>query len=242
MATFGIKSKERLATCRTDIQKVMNEAFVYCWTNSISNNKYVGYHLGNVDDGQGASSRSDRFWHDYNLGLLKRDIVHVGSKEDCFELEQFILLEADLKSDRWYNNGRGGVVFFTDEIRKKISDAGKKRDFKSEVSRNNKISDFRKTCKLSEATKTKIGLAHKGKVVSQHVKDAQAKRMAGAGNPRATKVMCNTTKEVFELMSDAASKYNMSLSMMSQIISGRRKHKDGYTFTKIKGAQYAVIQ
>lgn len=26
MATFGIKSKERLATCHTDIQKVMNEA------------------------------------------------------------------------------------------------------------------------------------------------------------------------------------------------------------------------
>lgn len=233
MPKFGKLSLERLTTCHPDIQKVMNEAFVYCWTNRVNNTKYVGYHLGRLNDGYVSSSKSQRFWDDYNLGLLERTIIHTGNKSDCFELEQLILLEANLNSNEWYNNGRGGIVFFTDEIRKKISDAGKRRTYNLEADRNKKISEFRKTYKYSDEAKKKIGDSHKGKTVCQYVKDAHSARMSGVGNSRATKVICNTTGEVFNLMSEAANRFNVSLSMMSQIISGKRTHKNGYLFSKI---------
>ena len=96
------------------------EAFVYCWTNLDNGCKYIGYHKGSEDDGYICSSRSDRFWSDWEDCEFSRQIIAKGSIEDCVALELTLLGTVDLKSDEYYNNNAGGGVVFTDEIRTKL--------------------------------------------------------------------------------------------------------------------------
>lgn len=230
MPKFGKQSLDRLTTCHPDLQKVMNEAFVYVWENNTDRRKYIGYHKGHINDNYVSSSHSKDFWNDYNDGKLSRTIIYEGTKEECFELEQFILEEIDFSSGDYYNAGRGGIVIFTDEVRKKISEACKLRDYKNEAERNKKISESRKYVTYSNEARKKIGDAHRNKKLSDKHISILSKNAKGTNNPRATKIICETTGQEFMLMSDAAKEFGISLSMLSQIVNGKRKHKDGLIF------------
>ena len=98
------------------------EAFVYIWTNLANNNRYIGYHKGPQNDGYVCSSASTRFWNDWENPSMqwKREIVFEGSQQECVQHEHSLLMEIDLRSDMYYNNARGGVIIFTDEVREKI--------------------------------------------------------------------------------------------------------------------------
>lgn len=136
------------------------EAFVYCWTNLDNGNKYIGYHKGSPDDGYICSSKSDRFWEDWQLCRWSRQIIAEGSVEDCIRLELKILQNVDIYSDEYYNNSIGQSIIWTDEIRKKssLSKTGKKRS--------------QETCK-------KISKAHKGRIHSEEARSNMGKHWKG---------------------------------------------------------------
>ena len=105
------------------------EAFVYCWTNLDNGNKYIGYHKGSEDDGYVCSSRSDRFWQDWETHSWSRQIIAYGSMLDCQFLERKILGALDIKSNEFYNNSNNLSSMNTPEVNAKraASHRGMKR-------------------------------------------------------------------------------------------------------------------
>jgi NUMOD3 motif-containing protein len=98
------------------------EAFTYVWHNHSNGCRYIGYHLGDENDGYACSSKSERFWNDFNDPdmVWTRQIILRGTAVECLRREQEILREVDLRDNEWYNNARGAEVIFTDEVREKI--------------------------------------------------------------------------------------------------------------------------
>lgn len=99
------------------------EAFVYCWRNVKNGMEYIGYHKGSENDGYISSSKNELFWTDHKLGLLERDILFRGSMEDCIN-EEINLLKSK-SYDNLYNRNLNGKVIFTEDVRKKMSEAKK---------------------------------------------------------------------------------------------------------------------
>lgn len=152
----------------------INEAFVYCWTNLTNNKKYVWYHKGTLDDGYICLSRSKSFWNDWKTCQWSRQIIAVGSENDCIELEKKLLFSIDIQSDEWYNNSRGGSIVFTEEVRAKM-----RRKFS--VQHRKKLSEAKKGNKLSEEHKRKLNEGRRNapkNLTSESMKRAWAKKKA----------------------------------------------------------------
>lgn len=138
------------------------EAFVYKWINLTNGKIYIGYHKGLIDDGYISSSKSKEFWDDFNNPTNNwiREILFVGSKNECLTYEQSILNEIDLRSDNFYNNARGANIIFTEEVLDKMSSSAKRRwDMISDDDRKkraDKISNSKKGIPRSEETKRKL--------------------------------------------------------------------------------------
>ena len=125
------------------------DAFVYSLTNQTNGNKYVGYHKGSEDDGYICSSKSKRFWVDYENDNFTRQIIAKGTVDNCVSLEKKILENIDLRSDEWYNNSAGGGIVFTKEVKDKMSEAHKTRNH------------YAKGWKGSDQMKKKLSVAQK---------------------------------------------------------------------------------
>lgn len=83
-----------------------------------------------------------------------------------------------------------------------------------------KISKANKGRHATEEARMKMSFAHKGKPVP-----ALVGKMAGAKNPKAHKVMCINTGEIFGCIKDAAEKYNVCGSAIINAI--KRGHHSG---------------
>jgi len=202
------------------------KGFVYVWENLNNGKKYIGYHVGNLDDDYVSSSHNDNFWKDfYDSGMTwNRKIVFTGDSESSLLYEQTLLENIDISSDEYYNNARGSKIIFTEEILKKMSDAGKKRwknMSKSErKKRNKKISESKKGIPRDKETILKlrnfyknenyIGIIHKdiyretqekiiksntGKIRTEEFKNEQSIRFSGEKNPMFGKKRTNEFKE-----------------------------------------------
>lgn len=109
----------------------LHEAFVYKWINMSTGSFYIGYHKGHKDDGYICSSKSDRFWEDFNNPNFEwvRTILFEGTHDECVREEFKLLSKCDLTNDMVYNNSKGGGIIFNKEVRDKMSKRklGKKR-------------------------------------------------------------------------------------------------------------------
>jgi len=96
--------------------------FVYMWKNLDNQKKYIGYHVGNLDDGYVCSSHNKSFWEDFNNDKMSwnRIILFIGNSTSCLIEEQRLLKNVNLRSDEYYNNARGSEIIFTDEVKKKM--------------------------------------------------------------------------------------------------------------------------
>ena len=110
------------------------EAFVYTWTNTDTNQLYIGSHKGTPDDGYICSSKVmlEDFMRDRSV--FTRQIVATGSHEDMRKFEATLLDAFDVKRDpQFYNQHNGNGNFYlkrqTAEARRKIGESkiGKKR-------------------------------------------------------------------------------------------------------------------
>lgn len=114
------------------IPTTMNEAFVYCWTDHLTEKLYVGYHKGSVDDGYVSSSK--KFLKEYNKrpGDFTRQIIAHGTVEDMQNFEIKILTSAKAAQNKnFYNRHNGGKNFYcnghTAETRSKMSKTWKNK-------------------------------------------------------------------------------------------------------------------
>jgi hypothetical protein len=163
------------------------EAFVYCWTDILTNKLYVGWHKGLLSDGYVCSSKIMLEEYNKRPNDFKRQIIATGLAKDMIALESAILRAEKVATNEQYynmheNNGLYRLGAHTEKTKKKISDAnkGNKRpDLRLRNLLNNPMKDpvvakkagrlmegssnpmFNK--KHSEDSKNKISVNRKGK-------------------------------------------------------------------------------
>lgn len=160
-----------------------HEAFVYIWKNITDIKEYIGYHKGDKNDGYICSSLNKQFWIDYENEEKewKRSIIFEGSSNECLEYEQKLLHSLDLSEDRYYNNGRGATIIFTDEVREKMSLTHTERwenmsEDKKRL-RAKRISESKIGIPRSEETKKKLSDYWKGKNFVDRFGEERAKEI-----------------------------------------------------------------
>lgn len=138
----------------------MIDAFVYCWTDHLTNKLYVGSHKGTTDDGYICSSKLMMEEYKKRPYDFTRQIVAEGIFDDIRKLEAKILDSADVRNDpMFYNQHNGNGDFHlkghTEEYKKSQSIllTGKKKSDTSKMGRYERTPEIRK--RLSES---KIGI------------------------------------------------------------------------------------
>lgn len=104
----------------------MSQGFIYLWTNNINGKKYIGSHIGNINDGYiGSGVAFNRAIIKYGIDNFKREIIeYVDKKEDVLIREQYYIdLYDAANSKQFYNikpKAGGGFEFINSipEIRK----------------------------------------------------------------------------------------------------------------------------
>ncbi|PNX47333.1 MAG: hypothetical protein BV457_05875 [Thermoplasmata archaeon M9B1D] len=130
------------------------------------------------------------------------EIIYEGPEEGASQIEEYFRPEPGIG---WNINQGGRIATMlnrkhSEKTKQKMSKAGKGR-------------------KKSEEHKAKIGKANKGKA-----------GFPGASNPRARKVQCIETGEIFETVKDAAIWINRNSTAILAHLSGRTSHSGGYTW------------
>ena len=108
-------------------------AFLYCWTDKLTNKLYVGVHSGHENDGYVSSSRY--FMEEYNKrpDTFSRQIIATGSHIEMLKLENIILKSAKAAQDSTFYNRHNGAKDFYNvgpdslETRKKKSITWKRK-------------------------------------------------------------------------------------------------------------------
>lgn len=101
------------------------DSFVYIWTNTLTNQKYIGVHKGNPDDGYVCSSKIMLEDYQSNPSIFRREIVAFGSFDDMYDLETRMLHDINAaRNPNYYNQSNNNGKFYTkrlaEETREKI--------------------------------------------------------------------------------------------------------------------------
>ena len=183
---------------------------------------------GKIYIGQTTKSFDERYRNDIAKNTanehLKRSIKKHGidnfyidkqfdvaySKEELDKLEDmYIKMYETTNSNKGYNKKFGGSHGkWTDETRKKISEAQKGKKYSRET--RNKLSEMKKGKKLSKEHRKKLSEARKGKY-------------EGDKHPQARKVICITTDKVFDTVKEGGDFYNCKGQHISSNCKGKRK-------------------
>lgn len=86
------------------------EAFVYCWTDKLTNKLYVGSHKGSINDGYICSSSYMLSEYNKRPNDFSRQIVARGNYKDILVLEHQILISADAANDSLFYNISNGYI------------------------------------------------------------------------------------------------------------------------------------
>ena len=119
-----------------------NEAFLYCWTDHATNQLYIGWHKGSVDDGYICSSKYMKEQYKQRPDHFTREIIAFGTTKDITNLETLLLRSVDAKNDDQFYNRHNGDGFYrygkhSEETKRKIS-KGKTGKRRPDLSERNK--------------------------------------------------------------------------------------------------------
>ena len=190
------------------------EAFVYCWTDKLTNKLYVGSHKGSIDDGYVCSSKWMMEEYNKRPDDFSRQIVACGSFTDIRKLEAVILQSVNAKLDeQFYNKHNGDGNFYlkahTQKTRNKIA-AAKIGCSRPDLSERNKRGPSQKQIENQVKTKREKGLylSHNnpmyGKKHSEKALQQMSEKKLGENNPNYGKKFSN---EIRLKQSEARKKY-----------------------------------
>lgn len=172
--------------------------FVYRWTNTKTNKKYIGLHVGNTEDGYiGSGKIFKRDVKKYGINSFTREILYYeyASEESLYIREYEIINEYDaVNSKEYYNltnyqpksiaflNGRKITRTHTNETKQKL-----------------------RVCRLgtkhTQETKVKMAKQRKGRFFSQETRCKLSEAQLGDKNHNYGKKWCNngSTNKLFPL-------------------------------------------
>jgi hypothetical protein len=178
--------------------------FIYEWTNKKNGMKYLGSHVGTIDDGYtGSGKRFLNAVNKYGIDIFDREIVeYVVEKPNIFVREQHYLDERNCaKSKKYYNispSAHGGDTGAGDKI-----SATKKKMYSS----------------------GELVMYNKGVPMSEEKKERLCDDWL---------VVLPTGEEiVIKNMLEFCRQNNLNPSTMSQVARGRRGHYKGYKCKKL---------
>lgn len=136
---------------------------------------------------------------------------------------------------------RGRIV--SEETRAKLSEmkSGENNHFYGKKHSEESIKKMRKSAigrTMKNETKEKISKALKGEnspmygksktdEVKEKISASRKGKLVGGDNPWARKIICVTTGEIFDSLSDASRKYNVGIPNITACCKGRRKRTGG---------------
>jgi len=148
------------------------EAFVYCWTDHLTNMLYVGSHKGSTDDGYVCSSKLMKEQYEIRPQDFTRQIIAQGKTEDVRSLECKILTAINARIDEQFYNQTNGN--------------GERHLKTHTISARQKIGNIHRGKTLSDNHKHIMSETHKGKSKSEE----QKKKMS-----ESAKILWKTRKE-----------------------------------------------
>ena len=152
-------------------------AFLYEWTDTITNKKYIGIHRGTEHDGYVCSSKTMLKVYRERPETFHREILAwFYSLEDARKIEVQLLQEVNAPSNPDYYNlfiGGEGLLHFTggshtQESKQKIADAVRNRPVSEATRKKRSVLLTGRT--LSSTTKEKISAANKGRKLSEETR------------------------------------------------------------------------
>lgn len=91
------------------------EAYLYCYTNLITNQKYIGIHKGSVDDDYSHSSTNTEFAEVFSDldSQLKFEVLNYDSYSEMQQLEHELLKKVDARNNPLYYNKSNGFPVYS---------------------------------------------------------------------------------------------------------------------------------
>lgn len=164
-------------------------------------------------------------------GVVCRIVAHNLTAQESLILEKKLIVSygrQDQKTGCLVNltDGGDGVVNYvwTEEHRKKISEAGRGRKHTEEFKQM--ISRIHKGKVLSEESRKKISIARKGKPLSEKQKLSFENR----GNSLSRKIVYIETGEVYDSLTLAGKPHGLTATDISKVCKGKKKSRKGFSW------------
>jgi hypothetical protein len=90
------------------VENIVNEAFVYCWTDHLTNKLYAGWHKGQPNDGYVCSSKLMLQEYKNRPKDFTRQVLAMGTCKDMTSFETVILRAENAKKNDFYYNLHNG--------------------------------------------------------------------------------------------------------------------------------------
>ena len=200
---------------------------VYKVTNIINNKKYIGITTKTLEHRKKIHLRDSKSKNTYFYKAIKKygeenfiweEIDHAETIEELEELEKYYIKLYDTfdNKDKGYNTTSGGYNLYeiTTEERKRRSERAK--------GENNPMYGVPSPLKGKHFSDE-----HKKKI-SDALKVAYRPHVERCNNPASKKVINLDTGEIFNTLTDAAEKYNISRQMIGKVCNGHNKTAKGF--------------
>lgn len=215
----------------------MNKKYcVYIHINKINNKKYVGqtYNVERRWQNNGAEYKNCRYfyfainkygWDNFEHLILK---TNLDKKEADYWEKYYINFYKTKYNENGYNIREGGNGELAAESKKKISQKMKEKEqWLGEKNPRHIDPLFGERNGMygkhhTEESKKKISDSKIGKSLSKEQKE-KIKKFMNTSHPKARKVKCLETGEIFLSARKAAEKYGLGNSTISRICNGERK-------------------
>lgn len=190
------------------------EAFVYCWTDTLTNKLYIGSHKGSDVDGYVCSSKYMMAEFSIRPNDFVRTIIANGNHIDMLKLESVILQTVDAaKSEYFYNKHNNNGVYRSlgpksDQCKEKMREkaVGRKRSVLSRVKQSKSVSGVRNHF---------FGKTHSDEVKNK-LSEIKKSNYTGSGNPNSQAVVYNNV--LYETKKEMTEKTGISLYHINKMI------------------------
>lgn len=209
----------------------MKKFYIYCHTNKINGKKYIGQTCQKLEkrwnDGRGYIN-CPRFYSaiiHYGWDNFTHEILEIVSKsEEADEREKYYIKLFQTQDDKkGYNMTEGGnslITYYKDKQHRKEQSLRRKQYFKDNPEKKKELVDRLQKISKNRANEQSAFMKEKYQQGQHSLYEINQKRKR--------RIRCVETNEIFDSLTEASKKYNISVGNISSVINGKRKTAGNY--------------